>query len=283
MEKRKNIILVPTDFSEVCFNAIKHGAEIAKTHRAQLCVLHVINRDTKTFLKREKLNTDYVNKKLEEIKKEIKKTHFVDVIPIAKEGSIFSMIEKVNKEIGAQLVVLGTHGKIGMQKLTGSYALRVVMNSSVPVIVVQEKEFGKGYKNIVFPLSKYSEDRQKVDWAVFIAKKFHAKVHIFKENDENLPSLSRFKVVINQIKESFEKHFVRYEEIAANKKDNFVKQVFNYVNDKNIDLIMIMTKPDNISPTHILNPDDEKFMFNADQTPVMCINPRQLNLEFYDF
>ena len=55
------------------------------------------------------------------------------------------------------------------------------------------------------------------------------------------------------------------------------------MNDNKIDLIMIMTQPDNISPAHLLNPDDEKFMFNVDQTPVMCINPKQLNLEFYDF
>ena len=44
---KKNIILVPTDFSEVCDNAVNHGCDLAKHFEFDVYVLHVITKDTK--------------------------------------------------------------------------------------------------------------------------------------------------------------------------------------------------------------------------------------------
>ena len=45
----KKNILVPTDFSEVCDNALEHGIEIAKFFNYDLCILHVIDKNTKVI------------------------------------------------------------------------------------------------------------------------------------------------------------------------------------------------------------------------------------------
>ena len=47
---------------------------------------------------------------------------------------------------------MGTHGMKGMQKLTGSWALKVIVKSKVPFIVVQDPPADQErYHNIVFP------------------------------------------------------------------------------------------------------------------------------------
>ena len=52
----KKNILVPTDFSEVCDNALEHGIEIAKFFNYDLCILHVIDKNTKVYLKKIELD-----------------------------------------------------------------------------------------------------------------------------------------------------------------------------------------------------------------------------------
>ena len=63
----KKIILVPTDFSEVCANAINQAASAAKLLQYKLVLLHVIDKNTKSFLKLEGEGADYVDKQLESI------------------------------------------------------------------------------------------------------------------------------------------------------------------------------------------------------------------------
>ena len=132
----KKIILVPTDFSEVCANAINQAAGAAKHLQYKLVLLHVIDKNTKAFLKNEGQAVDYVNQQLNNIAADVISEFGVEVEGIAKEGDIFTTISEVATDIDASFMYLGTHGKVGMQKLTGSYALKVVTNSPIPVIVV---------------------------------------------------------------------------------------------------------------------------------------------------
>jgi hypothetical protein len=42
---------------------------------------------------------------------------------------------------------------------------------------------------------------------------------------------------------------------------------------------MIMTNPDDITPSFLLGPWDEKIIYNAGQIPVMCINPKEADFD----
>ena len=51
----KNIVLVPTDFSEVCANAASQAIDTAKLLNFKVVLLHVVNSETKAYLKEENL------------------------------------------------------------------------------------------------------------------------------------------------------------------------------------------------------------------------------------
>ena len=59
METIKHNILVPTDFTEVIEFATEHAAGICKMQNYKLTLLHVINNDTRSYLKKEKLSKDH--------------------------------------------------------------------------------------------------------------------------------------------------------------------------------------------------------------------------------
>ena len=121
--KYNKIVLIPTDFSEVCGNAISHGVKLAKFLGYKVCILHIINKETKAVLKKKNVGVDYVEWRLKEYKKYYEKKYDVDIDTLSVEGSIFSTISEVATKIKANLMVLGTHGKKGLQHVFGSYAL----------------------------------------------------------------------------------------------------------------------------------------------------------------
>ncbi|MFH1936763.1 MAG: universal stress protein [Bacteroidota bacterium] len=104
-------------------------------------------------LKKEELDLSFIDKKLTAYKERYEPEYGAAINTMQVEGSIFTTINEVAVEIKANLMVLGTHGKKGLQHLFGSFVLKVVLESPVPVIVVQKKSFGGGYNEIVFPVS----------------------------------------------------------------------------------------------------------------------------------
>lgn len=277
MEKlMKEMILVPTDFSEVCFNAITHAVEMAKYLKFQVAVLHVINKESVSQLKKEKLGVDAVDEKLKETADRIREAYGFDIRVISREGSIYSTISEVAQEIGASLIVLGTHGKVGIQQhLTGSFALKVILSAFAPVIVIQKgTRFENGYKNIVFPVSIHAEVRQKVKWAVMIARVFNSKIHLFGKLEVAEELQIKLTGIVNQITEVLQENNIEYDFIPSEKGGSFSKHTLSYAQYIKADLIMIMTNPGAIS--FVVEPEDEQMIFNQQQVPVMCVNPREL-------
>ena len=277
-EPKKNIVLLPTDFTEVIEYAIEHAAGICKMQNYKFTLLHVINKDTKSYLKKEKLTKNSINEKLENKVKEIKDEFGVTADFIVKEGSIFSAIGKTAKEIGANMVVLGTHGKVGVQHIVGSYAMKVIQSSSVPVIVVQERGFREGYKNIVLPIDDSIESKQKVKWAIHIARKFNSIVNIFAMSVSDPYRKAKVKGNLQQIKKFFDQNGIMHTDKYAEKGSSYPKQVLAFSRSIDADMILIMTNPDKMMPSFIVGKWEEQLIFNESLIPIMAINPVELGI-----
>jgi len=268
----KNIILVPTDFSEVCENATSQAVDAALFLKYKIVLLHVIDKNTKSQLKKENQGTETVIEKLEVIAEKIRTDTNLNVETVAKDGDIFTTIGEVAHDMGVNLIYLGTHGKVGMQKFTGSFALKVVTSSPVPVVVVQKRPFDKGYKKIVLPITSDAGPWEKTRWASFIAKNFGAEIHIYQLDTVALTES------VGIITNHFNKEDVKYKVVKA-ESSNFSKQIIDYATTNVCDMIMIMTNPDKSFSKFLLGSYDEELIFNTSQIPVMCINPRKYNWE----
>ncbi len=281
--KYDKVVLIPTDFSEVCNNAVRHGVELAKSLKFDIFILHVIDKKSKLALKEEGAGTELIEKKLKAIKTKYEKKCGVSITTVAREGTIFGVINKVAEEIKANLMIMGTHGKKGFQHIFGSYALKVVLDCPCPVIVVQKKSFGKGYENIVFPISNTLEPRSKVQWALLMAKLFNSKIHLYQALEKDKGLNSRLKIITAQITKIFDEQKIPYEIAVAEKTTGFADQVVHYSTVNKMNLIMIMTVPQIDVPGFNVSAWDEKMMFNEDEIPVMCINPTEITDYYFEW
>jgi len=278
METKKSIVIVATDFSEVAEYAVLHAAGICKMQNNKLTLLHIINKHTKSLLKKEKLTQSSIKEKLEKKAKDLSEQYGIEVDFVTREGSIFSTIGSVAKDINANLVLFGTHGKTGLQHLIGSYAMKVIVKSPAPVIAVHKRDFREGYKNVVMPIDDTSESKQKVKWAIHIAKKFNSTIHIFAIDVKDKERKSKIKGNLIQIKKFFNQHNVKHTDKICETTGSFPKKILDYSKSIDADLIMIMTNPDKIFPTFIIDQWEERVLFNNELIPVMAINPVDFNI-----
>jgi len=267
----RNVILIPTDFSEVCENAIKHGLVLAKAMKSNVWLLHVINKDTNKYLDEKNLEEGSIEDMLKESAEKYSKEYDIPVETFISSGNIFEKIKEVNDKLGAKLIILGTHGKVGFQKIAGSYVLKVVTSTGTPTVVVQKESNTAGYKNIVFPITSSTQDRQKVSWAVSIAKVFGATVHLIPKFESEKFHKNRIMTVTKQIKDIMTEYGIKFvDKVSSPEAGNFAKQVIDYGVENNADLIMTLVDKDK---TFFFSSWDEQMIYNSSQIPVICINP----------
>jgi len=268
---KDNVFLVPTDFSEVCANAANRAAAAAKEMDYKVTLLHVIDKNTRAILKKENKGLEYLDQQLDDLANALSNEFNVEVEKISKEGDIFSTIAEVAEKVNAKLIFLGTHGKVGMQKLTGSFALRVVTSSETPTIVVQKKKYTGGFNKVVMPITSDAGPWAKTKWAAYIAKEFGSEIHLLHMPGDHLDD------VITMITNHLQVNDINFVVKETEKSGQFSRQVIDYATAQDADLMLIMTNPDKNLTSFLLGSYDEELIFNTSQIPVMCINPKDFN------
>lgn len=258
-------ILVPTDFTEVAHTAINHAVELAKTINTSVVILHVVKNEGEVASANDKLEDEL--KLAKSIEGE------VEVSKLVKVGNIFDDIGDAADEVKASLIVMGTHGASGWQKITGSNALKVITNSKVPFVVVQKQVMKEsGYDCIIAPLDLHNETKQKLEVVADMAKYFDSEVHIVtpKETDEFL--IHKLNGNIAWAKKYLNERGIRNTTHISKKKGDFVEQMLEVANEVDADLISIMNLQKN-SLIGMLSNYEQEIITNKSQIPVLCVNP----------
>jgi nucleotide-binding universal stress UspA family protein len=133
-------ILYPTDFSEHSGYAFALACALAEAQGADLVVLHVVPPiDTHG----EVLAQPWPGGFYEDLRDRLKQLQAPEGSGISvdhwlEEGDPASEIVRVAATVGADLIVLGTHGRTGVHRLLmGSVAEQVVRRAACPVLTVK--------------------------------------------------------------------------------------------------------------------------------------------------
>lgn len=265
MDSQKQIILVPTDFTEIAGYALEHAVKFSKLLNKEITLLHIIKKDAEYLEAENKLNAEA----------ELASNKFgVKVHPMIREGSIFSTIGEVSNELEASLVIMGTHGMHGLQKITGSWALKVTVTTKAPVIVVQESPKRDKIQRLVFPLDFKKENKEKIGWACFIARLFNAKILVFKSKFKDKSFIRNILSNFRFTEKYFRSHDVDYEVFIAEPKKNFAHQTVEFARKVDADMIMIMTTKAISYADYLMGASEQYIIANEHKIPVMCVNPR---------
>ena len=139
------------------------------------------------------------------------------------------------------MIFMGTHGASGWQKITGSYALKVITNSSVPFIVVQDQLMNDtGYDSIVVPLDLNNETKQKLEMVANIAHYFDSEVHLITPNESDEFLSNKLKANRIWAAKYLKGKNVKFTTQIVDEGDNLLEGVFKLSAKVEADLIAIM-------------------------------------------
>ena len=134
-------ILVPVDFSDCCRKALQYAIPFAKQFGAELILVHVVEPYP---LVPEMAPYDFEN--LDDAKKELQNLQ-KQVAPVVtsttslRTGTPHLEITEAARELGADLIVISTHGRKGLtRRVFGSTTEKVARYANCPVLIVREQE-----------------------------------------------------------------------------------------------------------------------------------------------
>jgi nucleotide-binding universal stress UspA family protein len=215
--------------------------------------------------------------KIEQIAEENTKNNNISTSAIIRIGNIFEDIGDTAVELGAKLIIMGTHGAKGMQKLVGSHALKVITNSETPFIVVQEKNpKSTGYNNIVLPLDLEKESKQKLKYVADIASYFESKIHIFVQKSNDKDSMNEIKRNLVFAKNYFMEHNVSFTTHVDEAGGDLEDELVRYAAKVDADLICIMNEKDSFISSFLLGSSVQELITNQAEIPVMTVNPKDI-------
>ncbi len=139
----KNIVIA-TDGSENSVNAVKHAIEVARISEAKLTAVFVVDTGAFTSIPVDMAMGnmyEILKKEGDEAVKQVEELAEAEDLEIESfniEGHPAEEIIKISENVSADLVVMGTLGKSGLDRfLLGSVAEKVSRTSKIPVMIVR--------------------------------------------------------------------------------------------------------------------------------------------------
>ena len=262
----KTKLLVPTDFTNEAHSAIQHAVKLGVIVQAEVILLNEV---------KDKSDIPAATTKLKEEEKWAKTVNDqIDVRSIVRVGNIFDDIGDAASELGVSLIIMGTHGASGWQKITGSYALKVITNSSVPFIVVQDQLMNDtGYDSIVVPLDLNNETKQKLEMVASIAHYFDSEVHLITPNESDEFLSNKLKANRIWAAKYLKGKNVKFTTQIVDDGDNLLEGVFKLSKKVEADLIAIMNLQKNSLMGVLGSSYQQEIIANKPKIPVLCLNP----------
>jgi nucleotide-binding universal stress UspA family protein len=264
-------ILFPCDLKESSFTALYHAAHLAKLSGAEILLLHLEFSDNALESSKQALDA-WVER--------MKAFHHGVVSAHVRKGGVVGEIPAFAKEQECGLIIMPTHGMRGMQKLTGSLALRVVSESHIPFIIVQERTIREqGYKKLVIPVDYRHQLLDESKAFVQLAQLFGSEVHlVIKKVNAELTDAK----LLGDIKQSFDEAGISVTLHEVDHKLHFTKELVRYAAAVEADLICAVNFSYEYLYTLFPRTEEEDLIYNDAQIPVLLITPSNQDEVLYN-
>ncbi len=287
MKSKIKSILIPTDFSESSENALTTGIAIAKRQKAEIILLHVVDRmahlqPTEVFLPEIKLMPDInymIEIRLKEFAESIMKKTGIKVKSRVLNGLPFEQICRLAYEEKNDLIVLGTHGTSGLRGLfMGSEAYRVVKNALCPVLTIPGKWENKDFKKVLFPIRLIPVALDKYFFARPIIEKNNSELFLFGLTDmKDTQNTKELLLLISSLKKQLNNDNVKYQTSFCPGED-FPSEVIKITKELDIDLIILTANIDPDWKSFFVGPFAQQVINHA-QVPILSIKPSNTQTE----
>ncbi len=268
-------ILIPTDFSDNSWNAIKYGLELFKTEKCMFYVLHINPippysaagssvRTTTVVLKDAMLKESKVllKKFLERIQS-FSSSELHNFSTIARYDYFVDAVKSEVSDKEIDLIIMGTKGASGLKRVTvGSNTGDVITKVMCPLLAIPENASYQKPSEIAFPTDYHIAYNMKVlDTLIDMVQMNDATlriVHISRKGEELNEEQIAHKEFLHDYLRGIEHSF---HTLTGTKLENAIQC---FVESRDIDIVAMVAKNLNFFQRILFKPAVEEISYHTD-------------------
>lgn len=267
-------ILIPTDFSENAWNALKYGLKLLEGMECSICLLHINPIPTYSAAEsgvRPKMDdlTELVLTKsredLQELLAKIKKLpikHNFKFEILALHDFFNDAIKRVSEAKKVDLIIMGTKGATGLKGATiGSNTGNVLTKIKRPLLAVPEEAFFKKPFEVSFVTDfLINYDGRVLDTLTDLARSNKSSIrvmHMQKDGEELTAEQTKNKELLTRWFDHIDHSF----HILTGSKLEIAIQ--HFIESRNIDMIAMVAKNLNFFQRILFRPEVEKISYHT--------------------
>lgn len=279
---RLNRILVPTDFSEASGYALRYASDLARGLGARLIVLYadpfvppidyaamVGGWDENSF---EELKTRAAEQLQHDAKANIDPSVLFDAV--VRVATPLDGILAQARESGAGLIVMGTHGRAGFQRLIlGSVTEAVMRRAQIPVIAVPPRSaMTSSLKTIVCPVIYNNQCLDALTFAAQIAPP-DARFIVIRATpaDEVVDKVTESSDDLVALRAWLPEAIAARCELRVFGNERVANQIECFAKSNHADLI-VAAEPASRTPTDVLHGTFAARLVQRSECPVLTLN-----------
>ncbi len=247
-------ILVPIDYSDCSKNAANYALSIASRFKWDILLLHVFSPQVFAGIEETNILTvdeleELAKEKLGDLQEELEdksKTSSSGVVNInakVEMGFPVECIKKYSKEDNCALVIMGSKGAKGLQRLLlGSVSSNVIKKVDIPILLVPENNIKYNFERILFATNFLLHDDIIGSELLALAKLFNAKLYFMHLSNaidflEDSVKMQTLEAEIADNKYGVELIF----EVFNTEGKSMEEAIYSYLGKHDIDLLALHT------------------------------------------
>jgi len=255
--------MVPYDFTATSQKALEYALHIGKHVHTEIRLIHLAKSKVKGLA---------MKAKLDELRDKTNTPPSVEITTQARVGNIFTDIGKLAQEEKAQLIIMGTHGKRGLQRLFGSHAMKVVISADCPFLIVQKNTKVNEINKIAVAIDLTKESLQITNIAGDMAQILKSEVHILAEKQTDQILHTRLKNRLGIVKKQYEDRGMDPVVGIVKKRGSYRKKVIKYSMNNKVDMIALAYHSESLFPQFDNFAQD--LLTNKQNLPILIINSK---------
>lgn len=289
-------ILVPTDGSEGAQKGTRRGIDLAEKVGADLHVLSVVDSreiepslsslDDADRTNREGVYEKRAERAIDSVTNPARSQLSGRITTAIEWGIPFQEIADYVERRGIDLVVMGTHGRTGLERyLIGSVTEKLLRTVDVPVVAVppdaDEIELGEGeYGDILLPTDSSEPAEAAIDWGISLAKVYDATVHtVYSVDTSRFVSVEETGEIYDSLEKAGESALERVRKRATAADISVAgslgtgpaaQMILTYSDEHDIDMIVMGTHGRSGINRYLIGSVTESVLRSAD-VPVCCV------------
>ncbi|MBO7594690.1 MAG: universal stress protein [Salinivirgaceae bacterium] len=242
---RKDVIIVPWDYSEASEIALQHAILLANEVDNQIMLVRFI-KEAGLFGSKSAKQAEYEAEKvkIKETAAEIVNKYNLDPVRIfidVEIGTKSKVVDALVKDANANLVVCGRTYKLTEKQTLDIREITDMLSViDIPFIITTTAPTHAYYKEIVVPLDNDKKMKETLQWVVYLSKYYNCNINIIKPYIENEYMKKDMENNIYFTKKLLDKKNIIYGIKTAKKGKVFEDEILKFSVNIDSDLVVLI-------------------------------------------